>query len=169
MKLHGLVPNFYIFVSLSDLYIPTICPFWSTVLRLVADRGNTVYKSLWEGGRAVSFLGIFFASFRYSAFAVCPFKNSTDDEKKYICHSQERTKYEPICGGEKEEVSRTLSGPSAWWKNKIKIPHKAQTFVFLNQPRSFLQTLVKGGVPLCNCINSLQKNVLVGSLAMEIE
>ncbi len=39
MKLLGLVPNFYIHVSVSDLYIPMIGPRQT-------NRVNTVYKSL---------------------------------------------------------------------------------------------------------------------------
>ncbi len=43
MNLRGLVPNFYIHVSVSDLYIPTIGP-------LHLDRGKILYKSLTDTG-----------------------------------------------------------------------------------------------------------------------
>jgi hypothetical protein len=59
MKLLGLVPNFYIHVSVSDLYIPTISP--PILLYCVRN---------WERGRAVFFLGIFVSNLRYSTFAV---------------------------------------------------------------------------------------------------
>ncbi len=44
MKLRGLVPNFYIYVSVSDLYIPTIGPQkqYSKIGRLNVG----IYKSL---------------------------------------------------------------------------------------------------------------------------
>jgi hypothetical protein len=44
MKLCGLVPNFHIYASVSDLYIPTI--------------GVPIEYGNWEQGRAASFLGI---------------------------------------------------------------------------------------------------------------
>ncbi len=58
MKLHGLVPSFHIHVSVSNLYIPTLCP-------RIHECGNL------ERGRAVSFLKIHKPNFWYIAFAVC--------------------------------------------------------------------------------------------------
>ncbi len=77
MKLHGLVLNFCIHVSASDLCIPTIGP--PTMLYCVCGPIVAIYKSLtdiyecihWEQGHAVSFLEIFVSYFRYSALAVC--------------------------------------------------------------------------------------------------
>ncbi len=73
MKLRGVVPNFHIHVSVSDLYIPTIGP----PILLAADQSwEFINRSQiheyrnWERGRAVSFLGIFVSNFRYNAFAV---------------------------------------------------------------------------------------------------
>jgi hypothetical protein len=69
MKLRGLVPNFYIHVSVSDRSATAVQKKRRT------DRENTIYiyRSQihdcrnWDRGRAVSFLGIFFCNFRYSA------------------------------------------------------------------------------------------------------
>ncbi len=77
MKLLGLVPNFCIHVSVSDLYIPTISPpillyyvcgrSWGYV-----NRSQEIHECRnWEWGRAVSFLGIFVSNFRYSALTKC--------------------------------------------------------------------------------------------------
>ncbi len=76
MKLRGLVPNFAIHVSVSDLYISTIGPpicgnkIWGPILG--------IYKSLtdtwmWKLGiRPRSFIsGNICSNFRYSVFAVC--------------------------------------------------------------------------------------------------
>jgi hypothetical protein len=66
MKLWGLVPNSYIHVSVSDLYIPIIgMPILMQQYRWT-DRGNIkiahrymcVEIGNWERGHAVSFLGI---------------------------------------------------------------------------------------------------------------
>ncbi len=46
IKLHGLVPNSYIHVSVSDLYIPTICLPIRLQENRWTDSENTVYKSL---------------------------------------------------------------------------------------------------------------------------
>ena len=59
MKQRGLVPNFHIHLSVSDLYISTIGP----PILLQQCRN-------WERGRAVSLLGIIISNFLYSAFAV---------------------------------------------------------------------------------------------------
>ncbi len=54
MKLRGLVPNFYINVSVSDLYIPLFA-----VLRLRTNRGNILighrYKNVEIGNNAARF------------------------------------------------------------------------------------------------------------------
>jgi hypothetical protein len=52
LKLRGLVPNFYIHVSVSDLYIPTIGP------PIVLQQNRQ------------TILGIFVSNFRYSVFGV---------------------------------------------------------------------------------------------------
>jgi hypothetical protein len=46
MKLHGLVQNFYIHVSGSDLYIPIICPIWNHYFSLLRER--TLFAQLQE-------------------------------------------------------------------------------------------------------------------------
>ncbi len=38
MKLHGLIPNFYIHVSGSDLYIPTIGLIWNLYFLVLRER-----------------------------------------------------------------------------------------------------------------------------------
>ncbi len=47
-KLRGLSPNFHIHVSVSDLYIPTICPPIFLEQNRQTDRWNIQYKSLTE-------------------------------------------------------------------------------------------------------------------------
>jgi hypothetical protein len=64
IKLRGLVPNFHIHVSVSNLNIPMIGPHI-----LMQQIHECRY---WERGRAVSFLGIFVSIFRYSVYAVYP-------------------------------------------------------------------------------------------------
>jgi hypothetical protein len=50
MKLHGLVPNSYIHVSVSDLYIPrTSMPMWLQQIRQ-ADPGNILHAHRYECG-----------------------------------------------------------------------------------------------------------------------
>ncbi len=49
MKLRGLVPNSYIYVSVSDLYIPMIGPPIMQQNR-EPDVGNGIYKSLTDTG-----------------------------------------------------------------------------------------------------------------------
>ncbi len=73
MKLRGPAPNFYINLSVSDLFIPTIGP----PIFLQENRWTENINSLqmhecrnWERGRTVSFLGIFVSNFGYSVFAV---------------------------------------------------------------------------------------------------
>jgi hypothetical protein len=75
MKLRGLLPNFYIHVSVIDLCIPMIGPH--TQCSKIGGSIVGIYKPLtvhacrnWERGRAVSFLGVFVSNFWYSAFAV---------------------------------------------------------------------------------------------------
>ncbi len=46
MKLRGLIPNFHIYVSVSDLYFPTIGPAILLQQNWRTDHGNTFYKSL---------------------------------------------------------------------------------------------------------------------------
>jgi hypothetical protein len=79
MKLRGLVPNFYINLSVGDLFIPKDRSAYYAALPLRTDRGIISNRSQkhecnecrnWDRGRAVSFLGIFVSSFRYNAFAV---------------------------------------------------------------------------------------------------
>jgi hypothetical protein len=45
-ELHGLSPNYYIHVSLSDSYIPRIGPYIWLQQNRQTDPGNTAYKSL---------------------------------------------------------------------------------------------------------------------------
>ncbi len=78
MKFRGLVPNFCVHVSVSNLYIPTIGPPTFICYIAFADRSweyinrSQIHECRnWEQGRAVSFLGIFVSNFRHSAFAVC--------------------------------------------------------------------------------------------------
>ncbi len=62
-KLRGLDHNFYINVSVSHLYIPTIGP--QTQYSKIGGPILGIYKwRNWERGRAVSFLGIFVSNFR---------------------------------------------------------------------------------------------------------
>jgi hypothetical protein len=71
MNLRGLVPNFYIHVSVRDFNDP-----YFSVLRLRTYRKKYINRSQihecrnWKRDRAVSFLEIFFSNFRYSAFAM---------------------------------------------------------------------------------------------------
>jgi hypothetical protein len=71
MKLRGLVPNFYIHVSVSDLYIPTIGPQtqYSTLggpIMEIKNRSQIHECRNWERGRTTTFLRIFVSNFRYS-------------------------------------------------------------------------------------------------------
>ncbi len=66
------------------------------VLRLRTDRGNLncsqIHKcSNWERGRAVSFLGIFVSSFRYSAFAVYGTAVCPEEANCTLTHTQLHT------------------------------------------------------------------------------
>jgi len=93
IKLRGIVPNFHIHVSVSDLYIPTISPpppiFCSKIggpivgIYKIAHRyinvdfGNeTVQLHFWE---------LFISNFWYSVFAVCTrfYHNSCSLQKVY--------------------------------------------------------------------------------------
>jgi hypothetical protein len=73
MKLRGLVPNFYIHVFVSDLYIPTIglqmqfSKICGPIVGTYKSFTDTVHECRsWERGHTVSFLGIFVSNFRYS-------------------------------------------------------------------------------------------------------
>jgi hypothetical protein len=71
-ELRDLSPNFYICVSVSDLYIPRIGPptcFLQQNSQI--DRGNTVFNRSqthacgnWDCGRTIPFLGIFVSNFQ---------------------------------------------------------------------------------------------------------
>ncbi len=71
MKLCGLIPNFYIHVSVSDLYIPTIGQKTPSIKIGGPSVGihiwliDTGYRS-WERGHADSFMRIFVSNFWYS-------------------------------------------------------------------------------------------------------
>ncbi len=84
-NLRGLVPSFYIHVSVSDLYVHI---FTRSVRLLVfcsikfADLAWEYINCLlihecrnWKRDRAISDLGIFVSNFRYSAFALHGFNN----------------------------------------------------------------------------------------------
>jgi hypothetical protein len=71
IKLCSLIPNFYLHVSVSDLYIPTIGQ--KTLYIKIGGPSVGIHKWLidtgyrnWEQGHAVSFLKIFVSNFRYS-------------------------------------------------------------------------------------------------------
>jgi hypothetical protein len=70
MKLRGLVPNFHIHTSVSDLYIPTIGSLILDQSWEYINRSQIHECRNWERGRVVSFLGIFVSNFRYSVCAV---------------------------------------------------------------------------------------------------
>ncbi len=82
MKLRGLVPNSYIHVTVSDLYIPRISKIggnpaewsWEYINPLqIKECGN------WERGHAVSFLGIHKSDLLWSVY-----KKRPDDCMSYI-------------------------------------------------------------------------------------
>jgi hypothetical protein len=58
MKLYALVPNSYINVSVSDLYITTIGLPFLLQQNKWTNRSQMHECRTWERGRAVSFLGI---------------------------------------------------------------------------------------------------------------
>jgi hypothetical protein len=72
MKLCGLVPNFYIYVCMSDLSIPTIGPqtkcttIGGPIVGIYINRLQIHECRNREQDRSVSFLGIFVSNFRYS-------------------------------------------------------------------------------------------------------
>ncbi len=84
MKLHGLVPNFHIHVSVSNSCIPTIDrSSYFLYQNRRTDRSweyiNCTGKKKYgnsERGRGVSFLGIFVANFQYSVYACQVFTKS---------------------------------------------------------------------------------------------
>ncbi len=93
MKLRGLVSNFYIHVSVSDLYIPTIGP--QTQYRKIGGPVMWIYKLItdkWmqKRGHAVSFLGIFVSNFRCSGVGLRP-----PQERRYYC-GQKRGNNRPV-------------------------------------------------------------------------
>jgi hypothetical protein len=74
-KLRGLVPNFYIHIYVSDLYIPRIgqqtqySKISGPIVGIYTRKSLTVTVHEcrnWERGRAVSFLGIFVSNLRCS-------------------------------------------------------------------------------------------------------
>jgi len=69
MKLRGFVPNFYIHVSGTDVFLFCCIAFADQSWEYI-NRSQILESKNWEQGRTVSFLGIFFADFQYSAFAV---------------------------------------------------------------------------------------------------
>ncbi len=77
MKLRRLVPNFYIHVSVSDLYILMMVHIFCCIVFVnrsweYINRSQTHECGNWERGGAVSFLGIVVSpNFPYIAFAVC--------------------------------------------------------------------------------------------------
>ncbi len=74
MKLLGLVPNFHIHVSVSDLHIPKDSPPKEERSSEYINRSQIHIHEWrnWEWGCPVSFLGISVSNFRYSVFAVRP-------------------------------------------------------------------------------------------------
>ncbi len=81
MKLRGLIPNFYIHVSVRNLYI---FPRSVRLFCCIAFRDQSwdyinhsqIHECRnWEGGCAVSFLGICVSNFRDGAFAVLAFRS----------------------------------------------------------------------------------------------
>ncbi len=81
MKLRGLVPNFHIHVTVSDLYSHNRSTYFAAGRPTVGifNRSHKHEFGNWEWGRAVSFLGIFVSNFRYSVFAVCSYITLTDN------------------------------------------------------------------------------------------
>jgi hypothetical protein len=84
MELHGLVSNFYIHVSVSDLYIPKIgpqtqfCKIGGPTMGIYLNCSQIHECRNWERGSAVSFLGIFGSHFLYSELSVLCTVYSTD-------------------------------------------------------------------------------------------
>ncbi len=77
MKLRGSIPNFYIHVSVSDLFIPTIGPpillycTFEPIVGIYKSFKDTVHEYGNWGTRQHSFIsGNFVLNFRYSAFVV---------------------------------------------------------------------------------------------------
>ncbi len=74
-ELRGLSPNFYIHVSVSDLYIPRIGPHisssrnGSSILGIII-RSQTHECGNWDLGPDIPFLGIFASNFWHLFFAV---------------------------------------------------------------------------------------------------
>ncbi len=92
-ELRGLCPNFHIRMPVSDLYIPKISPHIFLQQNRQTHRLKTLYKSQthecgnWDWSRAISFLGIFVANFRYCVFAAhVTYWNSRDfvSRQEYI-------------------------------------------------------------------------------------
>jgi hypothetical protein len=72
-KLRGLVPNFHVHVSVSDLYIPTNGPpilLGRPITGIYINRSQIHVCRNWERGHAVSSLEIFISNFRHSVVAV---------------------------------------------------------------------------------------------------
>ncbi len=88
MKPRGLVPNFFIHVSVCDLYILTIGSFILLQQNRRTNRWNISQihecRNL-ARGRAVSFLVIIVSNFRYSVFALWRQDYSIYDLRSLIC------------------------------------------------------------------------------------
>jgi hypothetical protein len=83
-ELRGLCPNFHIHVSVSDLYIPRICPHIScsrigkSIVGIYKSLTNTLESVNWDCGLAIPFLGIFVSNF--SVLDLC-----SAGQKTYCC------------------------------------------------------------------------------------
>ncbi len=68
MEVSGLVPNFYIHVSVSDLYIPRIClPIW---LQQIGNWETEHYNSAFEIARLRSFISGILTGPSFAAYSM---------------------------------------------------------------------------------------------------